>query len=592
MLKSWFVNILQPRKLNVAAVLDERIRLESISTAIGAIGVMIIAVVMYLIFPNDMPQASYIGIWLSAQLIAGFAWLGFMVWYMRYHSLGARYLWPYLSSLICSFYGFIWGAGWVFFVGKADIAHAQAAVIFTIILGGVFTGGVLATIFHLPSLLSFTFCSLFPPLVSTLVNDGIFHIWFGLSLVIYMLASTAFALNLHTFLLDTLEQREDKALLAKQLEIEKQRVEQTSQEKTRFLAAVSHDLRQPLQALQFFQQSLESVIAQGNNIEQQRILDGMAVAIDALNGLLNAMLDISHLETGILPFHSQAIPLSKLFRRVYQQYEPIASEMGISLRYVDTHLYIESDPTHLERILRNLIENAIKHMGKEGKVLLGIRRKKQFLNIEVWDNGVGIPLEQQESIFQEFYQIHNIERKRSQGFGLGLAIVKRTAAALGHEIGLRSYLGKGSVFSIKVPIAESNTLKIETITPCYPPITDKEKGKILIIEDDETVLDSLRTLLTLEGHTVIATTIPDPLTLIDQHPDIKFIISDYQLSSGVNGVDIIQKMRKIVGYDIPALLITGNTSPLLAEELEKLSIPVSYKPINPFLLKNFIKIYN
>lgn len=592
MLTTWLKRLLlhPRRKLSAADVLDERIRHESISTAIGASGVMLIALFVYLIFPKDAPQAHYISGWLLLQLVVGVFWLGFIAQHAQHRTPRTRRWWPYLSTIVCSFYGFMWGAGWVLFVGNTDSTHVQLAVMFSIILCGMFTGGVFATIFHLPSLLSFTLCSLMPPLISSFINTGMFYIWFGAGSVIYMIATTAFALNLHTFLMDTLEQREEKALLAQQLAEEKQRVEQISHDKTRFLAAASHDLRQPLQALHFFQQSLEVLIEQGNVTEQQRILGNMKTSITALNGLLNAMLDISRLDAGTLPIQRQIFPLNTLFKRLYQQYEPIAAEAGLTLRYVDTSLHVESDPTQLERILRNLVENAIKHMGKQGRILLGGRRQGKRLRIEVWDNGVGIPLQEQDSIFREFYQLHNPERKRSRGVGLGLSIIKRIAAALEHDIGLQSRPGKGCVFSVTVPIASAPTERVPSISRSIQ--TDLPHGKVLLVEDDEDVLESLHTLLNLWGYTTITTSSPKPDTLMAQHPDIAFIISDYQLGSGINGVEVIQHIRQATGKDIPALLITGNTSPLLAEELEQLSIPVSYKPINPLKLKQFMKICN
>ncbi|OQX02760.1 MAG: hypothetical protein BWK73_41655 [Thiothrix lacustris] len=592
MLSTWLKRLLlhPRRKLSAADVLDERIRHESISTAIGASGVMLIALFVSLIFPKDAPQAHYISAWLLLQLVVGVFWLGFIAQHAKHRTPRTRRWWPYLSTIVCSFYGFMWGAGWVLFVGNTDSTHVQLAVMFSIILCGVFTGGVFATIFHLPSLLSFTLCSFMPPLISSFINSGIFYFWFGASSVIYMIATTAFALNLHTFLMDTLEQREEKALLAQQLAEEKQRVEQVSYDKTRFLAAASHDLRQPLQALHFFQQSLEVLIKQGNVTEQQRILGNMEASITALNGLLNAMLDISRLDAGTLPIQRQIFPLNALFRRLYQQYEPIAAEAGLTLRYVDTSLHIESDPTQLERILRNLVENAIKHMGKPGCILLGGRRCEQHLRIEVWDNGVGIPLQEQESIFREFYQLHNPERKRSRGVGLGLAIIKRIAAALEHDIGLQSRPGKGCVFSVTVPIAVQQTSSI--IMPSQNKSTSPPRGKVLVIEDDRDVLESLHTLLHLWGYTVVTTFEPDPAAIIAVHPDIAFIISDYQLGAGVNGVKVIHQLRQAAKKTIPALLITGNTSSLLIELLEKSSIPVSYKPISPKELKKFIGSHN
>jgi signal transduction histidine kinase len=566
-------------------VLSERIRLESISTAIGAIGVMAITFVMFLIFPEDIPQARYMGEWLAAQLIVGVFWLGFIAHHIKWNTPRTRILWPYLSTLVCSFFGFAWGAGWVFFIGEADLSHAQAAVIFTIILGGVFTGGVLATIFHLPSLLSFTLCSLLPPLISTFIHQSIFHLWFGVSIVVYMLACAAFALNLHSFLMETLEQREEKAWLAKQLEIEKKRVEQASHEKTRFLAAVSHDLRQPLQALQFFQHSLTELIHTEG--QERQILTNMGASITALNGLLNAMLDVAQLDSGKHPVQRQTFALNTLFQRIHQQCAPLAAEHGLTLRYVRTCQFVHSDPMLLERIIQNLVHNAIKHMGQHGRIVLGARKQGDFLRIEVHDNGVGIPAEEQAAIFREFYQLHNPERKRSQGVGLGLAIVKRLLGALGHDLSLASQPDKGCRFAISVPLAAAPEAN-PTVSIPVPTQKTPHHHHILIAEDDAQVLESLQTLLALWGHTSIASSNPDPAILSAKHPDITFIISDYQLRQDLDGIALIQELRRLAGWEIPALLITGNTSPVLAEEWERLSIPVSYKPIKPSELKKWL----
>ncbi|MDD5393290.1 MAG: hybrid sensor histidine kinase/response regulator [Thiothrix sp.] len=569
--------------------MEERIRLESISTFIGAVGVMLIAYVTYLIFPTDIPQSRYMRLWLAPQLVINSFWLAFIIYHANYNSYRTTQFWPYLSTIVCSFNGFVWGAGWVFFVGDVGIAQAQAAVIFTIILGGVFTGGVLATLFHLPSLISFMFCTLLPALIGTFVNEGIFHVWFGITLIVYMLACTAFALNLHGFLMDTLEQREEKALLAQQLAEEKQRAERASLEKTRFLAAASHDLRQPLQALQFFQHSLEKVRA--SNSQEQHIIEGMGASISALNGLLNAMLDVAQLDAGKQTVHKQVFPLNDLFRHIYQQCKPQAEEAGLVLRYVSTCAYIHSDPTLLGRITQNLVHNAIKHMGGRGGILIGGRRQGKYLRIEIRDNGVGIPFQEQESIFREFYQLHNPERKRSRGLGLGLAIVKRLSASLEHEIKLWSQPGKGCTFSITVPLANPPTLQCAD-TELLLSLSNPRQDKVLVVEDDEHVLESLQTLLTLWGYNVIISQTPEPEALIAEHPDMDFIISDYQLNAEQDGVEVIQQLRELAGRDIPALLITGNTSPILVEKLEKLSILVSYKPINPTVLKKMIADYN
>ena len=390
------------RKLTAADVLNERIRLESISTAIGASGVMLIAWVMYWLLPVEANDLNYMQDWLIAQLGVGLLWLGF-IWLNYYQKLSCvRACWPYFSTTVCSFYGVMWGMGWVVFVGDATTANALPAFVFTIVLSGVFTGGILATIFHLPSLLSFMMCCLMPLMISSFLNDGLFHHWLGISIIIYMLACIAFALNLHSFLMETLEQREEKALLAQALAQEKQRVELISQDKTRFLAAASHDLRQPLQAARLFQQSLYQVVQQEQCQQTHYLLNNLGSSLTSLHELLDGMLSVSQIDAGTIIVHRRPFALDTLLYRLFVHYEPFAQQMGIALRYVATQAWVDSDPLQLERMLRNLLENAIKH-SRASKLLLGCRRCGQSLRIEVWDNGIGIPPNEQTNIFQDIY---------------------------------------------------------------------------------------------------------------------------------------------------------------------------------------------
>lgn len=588
-----FGRLASARQLRAEDVIHERIRLESISTAIGATGVMAIACVMYLIFPSDLGNTQYLSFWLISQLLVGVFWLAFIYRHKRQATAFTLKIWPYCSTIVCSFYGLVWGIGWVVFASDLDPTHIKAAVIFTIILGGVFTGGVLATIFHLPSLFSFTLCTMLPPLVSSFLDEGIFHTWFGLSLCVYMVACAAFALNLHSFLLDTLEQREEKHKLAKQLEEEKQKAEYNSQEKTRFLAAASHDLRQPLQAAQFFHQALRDTPKLPS--ESKAIIEGLETSLSALKGLLNAMLDIAQLDEGQYSIQKQVFPLNTLFRRIHQQYEPLANQAGLEFYYASTSAYVESDPLLVERIIQNLVHNAIKHMGTRGRILLGARRQYQQLRIEVRDNGIGIASKHQQAIFREFYQVHNPERKRNQGLGLGLYVVNRLTKLLEHDLKLWSEEGKGCIFSLTLPLALTHSISIAQIpneqranTSCY----EQQNLKILIIEDDEQVLDSLKLLLNLWGHEVIISSDPNPQKLIFDHPNIDFIISDYQLSAEKTGDKVIQQIRQLSQRDTPALLITGNTSPELREYLQSSGFLFTYKPINPLQVKNFITNHN
>lgn len=398
----------------------------------------------------------------------------------------------------------------------------------------------------------------------------IFHTWFGLSLCIYMIACMAFALNLHNFLLTTLEQREEKKQLA-------QRIEKNSKDKTRLLVSISHDLRQPLQALRFNQYTLQQLLQHTTAVQPS--LEHLEKSLDTLQGILDSLLDATRFSDGTQIVQRQCFPLESVFQRIYQDCEPSATEAGLQLRYVSTSVYVDSDPALLESILRNLVKNAIRHMGATGKILFGVKRQGKQLRIEVRDNGIGIPLQEQEAIFLEYYQLHNPERNRNHGLGLGLALIKGWTHALGHELSLWSQEGKGCVFKLIVPLALPPIFDVsQAATPV--PITPLSK-KILVIDDDEQILASLKALLLLWDYEAITVLEANPEKILADHPDIYFIISDYQLSAKQTGLEVIQQLRQFSQREIPALLLTGNITPALREQFQQLDIPVSYKPINP-----------
>lgn len=576
------------RTITDTDVLDERIKLESKSTAIGASGVMLAALVVYLVMPLTIEHANYLFSWLILQWFFGVIWLFFIAYHNVYKTAFTQKIWPLVSSTICSFYGFMWGAGWVFFISSINKENLHTALIFTIILSGVFSGGLLATIFNLVSLIAFMLFSLLPPfLYSLLNNDGLFNAWFSVSIIIYMLACTAFALNLHNFLLDTLEQREEKAKLLALLAIEKQKVERISLDKTHFLASASHDLRQPLQALTIYHEIMREQIKTSNKIENEILLKAES-SIIALSTMLNAMLDISQLDAGNLKLTQKDFKLNEVFRHIYTDCQPLAVKNNIYLKVLETNFIVFSDPILITRIIRNLVENAIKHLGRPGKVLLGARRKGNTVSIEVLDTGIGIPLAKQKEIFKEFVQVNNSERKRSQGLGLGLFIVKRLIAELNSSIDLVSEPNKGTVFKFRIPIGKKTSELKNLQQVLHNTEVDNSLSKILLIEDDPDVMDSLNSLLTIWGYDVTALFNPKIYDILNNLENFKLIISDYQLNEQLNGIKVIEIIRERLNLFIPAIIITGNTNPIILKKFKKHNIQYLYKPIEPLYLKKIL----
>jgi len=323
--------------------------------------------------------------------------------------------------------------------------------------------------------------------------------------------------------------------------------------KSRFLAAASHDLRQPLQALYL----ITSVMARKTEDNTIRpLLVEMERALGGMSSMLNTLLDINHLDAGIVAYTPVDFAISPLLKRLAQDFAFQAGAANDVLRLVDSTQSVQSDPKLLEQILRNLLTNAFKYT-HDGRVLLGCRRQGGHVRIEVWDDGIGIAEDQFDSIFEAFHQVDNPHRLRSRGMGLGLAIVKRQAALLGHPIGVRSRPGKGSLFWIEVPRGGDLTTISESVpssdSGAFAPIRYRT---VLVVEDDPSIRAMLEQLFTAEGCTVIrAETGREALALGSDPFDL--VITDYTLPDGITGLDVLSRLRK-EHASLPAILLTGD----------------------------------
>lgn len=580
-MSSWYRSFTQHRELSNETLLDERIRLEHTQTSIGVVGATLTASFIYWTYPAEYRGTQLAASWLLLQCTLLVIWFVFMFILSSNRSALRRY-WPYISTAASSLYGLAWSLGWLIF---AEVPHQTVhATLYVISFVGVVSGGFFATAFHLPSMLSFVSMSVLPIVFNALLFGSIIHPLLTVAIMIYALAFCAFTLNWHWFLLDALVRREREVILTKTLEEEKKQTELARQDKNRFLAAASHDLRQPLQAIHFFQYALEKQLPAERD---WGIFRKMQESTQSLTELLDALLDISKLDAGGIEIKRQPLFLHDLLHRVYQRYFPLAANTGIDLDYVPVRIWVDSDPKALERIVQNLVVNAIKHMGKQGRIVLGARRYAGGVRVEVHDNGVGISSADQAAIFTEFYQINNPERNRNKGLGLGLSIVKRLAGLLEHDVGLVSQKGRGCTFSITLPLTSVMTLPVVAsnqmdTTSSVTPI----QGQVLLVEDDKTVLDALVLLFRLWGYSTVTAKTLDAATILQEHHDIQMIVSDYQLQEGHDGLQLIQELRLLSGWEIPAILITGNTSPDVLKMIAPSGIALSYKPINPHVLHN------
>ena len=365
------------------------------------------------------------------------------------------------------------------------------------------------------------------------------------------------------------------------LAVAKRQAELASASKSRFLAAASHDLRQPLQTLSLLQGLLAKSI-QGEM--PRKLVARLGDTVGAMAGMLNGLLDINQIEAGTVHAEMVDFRVSDLLDRLEDEFSYLAQAKGLVLRVAPCGLSIHSDQRLLMQMLRNLLSNAVKYT-KTGKVLVGCRRRKNVLSIEVWDTGVGIPESELQAVFEEYHQLDNAAHQSSLGLGLGLAIVQRLENLLGYRVSVRSQVGKGSVFAIEVALAGSEA---GTVVKRLLPDTDqgsvdgaRRSGEVLIVEDDPEVRDLLQTFLKDEGHrTATARDGVAALELIERgaiRPDL--ILSDYNLPEGLDGVQLAAKLRAVLHRRIPVIILTGDISSnalrnIATEDCVRLTKPV------------------
>jgi len=362
-----------------------------------------------------------------------------------------------------------------------------------------------------------------------------------------------------------------------------QQLEAANLAKSRFLAAASHDLRQPLHALNLFVTQLRS---EKDQAEKLRLIEQINVATAAMNDLFNALLDISKLDAGVFAPTISEFPVDHLLKRIGMTFVATARERGLRLRIISNDAWIRTDFILLERILLNLVSNALRYTVKGG-VVVGCRRRTDILRIEVWDTGVGVPENQQENIFREFYRVATAEQDSGHGLGLGLAIVDRLCRLLGHPIELTSAVGRGSRFAVSLPLATPRPVA----QPAPAAAIDLAMGKfVVVVDDDALVLDAMGGILKSWGCSVAtAKSDTDALVALAGHarqPDL--IISDYRLGDGRTGFDVIERLRSSFGAHIPAFLISGDTAPERLREARASGYYLLHKPVLPMTLRSVV----
>jgi PAS domain S-box-containing protein len=386
------------------------------------------------------------------------------------------------------------------------------------------------------------------------------------------------------------EAREERVRELAGLAAMKREAERVSAEKSRFLATVSHDLRQPLHAIGLFLEDLRNA---GLAPRESQLLDKMGSALELSNGLLDTILLMSSLDSGRVTPNVTAFPLQRVMGRAFQAFGPLAERRGLRLSVLPTTWLVRSDAVLLERIVFNLLSNALKYTD-HGGVVLGCRRRGNDIRIEVWDTGLGIPDRFRDDIFREFFCIEGDDRRRG-GLGLGLAIVKSSAALLGHRVELASRPGAGSRFTVIVPRAEAmDTLETRPPQPVEPAEVDSGESfagtTVLVVDDDPLLLEGTSGLLRrwdCRVHTAASCKEAEAvMRALDGRVDL--IVSDLRLDGDQTGIDLVHRLRSTFKSAVPAMILTGDRSVQVAREVKRNGLMALYKPAPPGRLRTLM----
>ncbi len=480
----------------------------------------------------------------------------------------------YRAALLCV--SMVWGlAAWMF-LPEDDLA--QTAIVLLVVLG-VAVSGIASVAIDRPSIYLWVLPTMVPVPIVLLWNFSTANLGLAVFATLFILINLISVVRQNQVLSATLRAQFENAALVQRLNLQVDLTAAASRDKSRFLAAASHDLRQPLHALSFFGSTLEKRMASSPDLP---LIYNMMRSIEALDKSFNAILDVSKLDAQAVEPHWQLFPVRDLFRRLQMSFGGQAEEAGLQLRFKAGGKIVYSDPQLLERTLANLVQNGLRYCATGGVLVLA-RNCKGGINIEVWDTGIGIPEPELPKIFGEFYQVANPERDRNKGLGIGLAIVSRLMTLLDHPLTVASRVGKGSLFRIWIKTSDLAQMDEFTVGSDTLPARIDGAGTILFIDDEEAIRISVSELLRQWGYTVLAVATIDEAryAALSHDSTIDVVISDLRLRAGEDGIRAIAQIRELCGYTVPAVLVTGDTAPDQVQRIHESGHIVLFKPVQP-----------
>ena len=467
--------------------------------------------------------------------------------------------------------GLIWGVGAVYLMTESSTEQ----LIVMLFISATASGAVPAFGNYLPATYAYSIPAMLPFIVWSATRGDALHLAETLMGVVFISAYVVLAWRFNANLLGSLLLRFENLDLVEGLQRQRNIAEQANVAKSRFLAAASHDLRQPVHALGMFVSALRG---REMDAEAERLVEHLDGSVEALDSLFVALLDISRLDAGIVQSQLESFPIQPMLERICADHAGEAAAKGLRLVLHPCTAMVHSDAVLVERIVRNIVANAVRYT-RTGRVVVGCRRGAR-LSVQVWDTGRGIAPEQQERVFEEFYQLDNPERDRAKGLGLGLAIVRRLSLLLDCPVTLTSEPGKGSVFKISVPLSQA-ALPTAGPRPFEALPVARSGGLVLVVDDELAIQEAMRSLLAGWGHEVIVAgscaQMLERIAACSTRPDL--IICDYRLRDGENGIATVLRLQSEFNVDIPAMLITGDTAPDRLKEALDSGFLLLHKPV-------------
>ena len=481
-----------------------------------------------------------------------------------------RELWLARVVLGTFLVAFIWGLVPVFFFAPEKTSYL---IFIVCIYCGYVSGALAVTFAYTPSFFAFAL-GISGPFAARLFYEGgeLFTI-IGLLMVFYVCTLSYVSGNISKLFLQTTESNYENLSLISQLTAEKETAEKATAAKSKFLAAASHDLRQPIHAVNLFLDVLQPLQADDKS---RKVLKKIRQSVKGLNKMLHGLLDISKLDASAVENNPAHLTLNLIVEPLIDEHKERSSLVQIENR-LDAAYLVHADPTLLERVIRNLLDNAVKYTRK-GTVTISASELEDQVSLRIQDTGIGIPQDQLQAVFDEFHQLNNPERNRDKGLGLGLAIVKRLCDLAGITISLESEPGTGTTATLLIP---RGVAELENQAERLPDV-DLSGLHVIVIDDEADILDGMQKLLKQWGCRAAACSnmeeAEQSLRTVAKTPDM--IISDFRLRGDENGVDVIEQLRNLTGRDTPAILITGDTAPDRILAARAPGITVLYKPID------------